>query len=143
MQVCNQVREVLLVQLITEARHHAPAMYDALDYVFIRCGQAAGQVFFFVEIFKSRPFVASGRIGRMAAKAVNLINVPATRLLSVKAQFGIRHECLVFAAAGQQTGCKNHQKKNGRCLPQVAIMSCAQRFENPRGSTPFSPCRLR
>ena len=124
MQIRQQILQLLLVELITESRHHASPMENTLHCVLICCRQPAGQVLLFKKLLQTRPFVAFGRIGRMAVHAVNIEDLAALGLLRIQSQLGITHFCGIFTAPGQQARSYHHQK-NGRYLPQVSIMSRA------------------
>ena len=137
MQVCHQVLYLFLVELVGEAGHHIASTQDALFHVLIGRSKAAGQILFLKELLQPGAFVAFGRIGRVAVYAVDVKDASALRLLLVQSQFSVGHLCWIFAATGQNRSEKNHQK-NGRCSPQMTIMSGAQRFENPWG--PYCGC---
>lgn len=129
-QIGNHVAQFVLIKLISEWRHHVPAMHDALHHVLVCCGKSTGQVGFPVQLLQAWTFVPTGGISGMAIDAINIEDFASLRLLWVQSQFGIGHLGGIFTAAGQQSGHWHHQKneKNGRYSAQVTIMSVAWRF---------------
>jgi len=130
MQIRDYFFQLLLIQLVSEWRHHASAAHNTLHYMFIGGSQAAGQVRLLVQLLEPWSFVPAGRIRVMTRDAVNIEDLSTVGLPGVQSQFSIGHLCGIFGAARQQTG-QSHHQKNGRHSTQVTIMSVAWRFENP------------
>lgn len=130
MQVGQDVLDLVLINLVGESGHHAPPLDNTLDHVLVSGGEPAGKVVLLEKLFESRAFVAAGRIRRMAAETVNIVDASSPALLLIQPQFSICHLSGILAASRQQAG-QNHHQKNGRYSLQMTIMSGAQRFENP------------
>ena len=93
--------------------------------MLIRRRQATRQVGLVVQILQTRAFIPMRRVSGMAKCAVDVEQPPAARLLRAQSQLGIGHFRPVLLAAGLEAQRRENDQgqKDGRCSPQMTIMS--------------------
>lgn len=100
MQVRQYIVDLLIAQHISEAIHFVPSHANNVSCAVVIRRHAAGREVLTLEhALQTRPLAFAGRIRRMAAIAVLVINVPAGRLLRRESKFGVAAPPLHFASA--------------------------------------------
>jgi len=82
-EIGEQIGELIGRERVAHRWHHAAALDDRLRDEAVVRGQPAGQEFFPVNSNEPRTFEAARRISRVTARASDVVDLPAARLLRV------------------------------------------------------------
>lgn|SRR5258708_4512815 len=89
-QVCQQILNVLLSELLAVAWHFFAAEANDVGHTIVVCGQSAyREIFVLEDSLETRAFLAFRGIWLVAAVAVGIVNLAARNLLLVQAELGV------------------------------------------------------
>jgi hypothetical protein len=103
MQVSKQVIDLFVIEHVAEAFHFvAPHANDILDAIVIGWHPAGRQVVSFEHSPQAWSLALPRRIGRVAAIAILVVDMPPCGLARRQAELGITFTALNFASAGHR-----------------------------------------
>jgi hypothetical protein len=134
MQVCEQILQILLGELLAVRRHFlAPHPNDIADAIVVRRQSAQRKEFVLEDSLQTRPFLASRRVGFVAAAAFVVINLSTRRLLEIETEFRIRLAALYVAACNhcdrKQSG--HRRTEHSKPTDSWMVLSLPHRSSQP------------
>ena len=118
-QIREQIINLVLSEHLSEAFHFVPTEANDIAHSVIIGGHSAhAEILMLEHAFQTRPLAAAGRIRRMAAIAILIVDVPSGSLLWVQPQLGVTLPALGFTT---DQGKKKSTRGNGPKLPTRAF----------------------